>query len=126
MRRLGRLPPAGMVPASARCDPAHALHVRAPLASDTRAAWLVLRATQLRAPYRLVTRDHGESFDPACAAELEVEWWRVHRHTSATARVQTNGRLSKRWRPCTPMSTTDRTETAAFTMSDRLRALAQS
>lgn len=35
MRRLGRLLPAGMAPASARCDPPHALHVRAPLASDT-------------------------------------------------------------------------------------------
>lgn len=29
--------------------------------------------------YRLVARHHGESFDPARAAVLEVEWWRVHR-----------------------------------------------
>src|SRR2546421_11900157 len=29
--------------------------------------------------YRLVAGHHGESFDPAKAAELEVEWWRVHR-----------------------------------------------
>jgi hypothetical protein len=58
-------------------------------------AWLVLRANQLWAPYpnndpdgarrtmerfyRLVARHHGESFDSRRAAELEVEWWRVHR-----------------------------------------------
>jgi hypothetical protein len=60
-----------------------------------RGAWLVLRANQLWAPfpdndpdgarramerfYRLVVREHGESFDPARASKLEVEWWRVHR-----------------------------------------------
>jgi len=58
-------------------------------------AWLVLRANQLWAPYpnndpagarqamerfyRLVARQHEESFDPRRASELEVEWWRVHR-----------------------------------------------
>jgi hypothetical protein len=58
-------------------------------------AWLVLRANQLWAPfpdndpdgarramrrfYTLVAGHHGETFDPARAAELEVEWWRVHR-----------------------------------------------
>ena len=58
-------------------------------------AWLVLRANQLWAPfpdndpegarramerfYLLVKRRHQESFDPAVAARLEVEWWRVHR-----------------------------------------------
>jgi hypothetical protein len=58
-------------------------------------AWLVLRANQLWAPfpdndpdgarramqrfYSLVKRRHREAFDPARAAELEVEWWRVHR-----------------------------------------------
>jgi hypothetical protein len=58
-------------------------------------AWLLLRANQLWAPqvdndpdgarramerfYRLLQRRHGESFDPALAASLEVEWWRVHR-----------------------------------------------
>lgn len=58
-------------------------------------AWLVLRANQLWAPfpendpagarramerfYRLVARRHGETFDPARAARLEVEWWRAHR-----------------------------------------------
>jgi hypothetical protein len=58
-------------------------------------AWLVLRANQLWAPYpdndpagarqamerfyRLLAGSHGERFDPAYAAELEVEWWRVHR-----------------------------------------------
>jgi hypothetical protein len=63
--------------------------------STIRGAWLVLRANQLWAPfpdndpdgatramerfYRLVGRRHGETFDPATAARLEVEWWRVHR-----------------------------------------------
>jgi hypothetical protein len=58
-------------------------------------AWLVLRANQVWAPYpdndpeaarRLMTRFYqllrkgtGERFDPARAAQLEVEWWRVHR-----------------------------------------------
>jgi hypothetical protein len=57
-------------------------------------AWLVMRGNQLWAPadndpaacrlvmerfYRLVRRRHGERFDPRVAAELEVEWWRVHR-----------------------------------------------
>jgi hypothetical protein len=58
-------------------------------------AWLVLRANQLWAPfpdndpdgarrtmqrfYRLVKRRYQEPFDPATAARLEVEWWRVHR-----------------------------------------------
>jgi len=58
-------------------------------------AWLVLRANQRWAPYpdnhpqaarrlmarfyRLLAASEGESFDPARAAELEVEWWRVHR-----------------------------------------------
>jgi hypothetical protein len=58
-------------------------------------AWLVLRANQLWAPfpdndpdgarrtmerfYRLVKRRYEEPFDPATAARLEVEWWRVHR-----------------------------------------------
>lgn len=60
-----------------------------------RGAWLVLRGNQLWAPnpdndpdgarrvmarfYALVARHHGERFDPVRAAELEVEWWRVHR-----------------------------------------------
>jgi hypothetical protein len=59
-------------------------------------AYLVLRANQQWAPvpdndphgawrsmrrfYALVARAHGEGFDPAKAAALEVEWWRVHRH----------------------------------------------
>lgn len=58
-------------------------------------AWLVLRANQLWAPYpgndpdgarrnmerfyRLVAKRHGETFDTVRAAELEVEWWRLHR-----------------------------------------------
>jgi hypothetical protein len=67
-------------------------------------AWLVLRANQLWAPfpdndpdaarkamrsfYALVARRHGETFDPVRAAELEVEWWRVHReHQNAGSRL---------------------------------------
>ena len=58
-------------------------------------AWLVLRGNQLWAPYpnndpeacrrvmerfyRLVGDRYGETYDPARAAWLEVEWWRVHR-----------------------------------------------
>jgi len=58
-------------------------------------AWLVLRAAQLWAPYpnndpsgaracmqrffTLVSHAYDEPADPAKAAELEVEWWRVHR-----------------------------------------------
>ena len=58
-------------------------------------AWLVLRANQLWAPpvdndpagarramqrfYALVKAEHDEGYDPAVAAELEVEWWRIHR-----------------------------------------------
>jgi hypothetical protein len=58
-------------------------------------AWLVLRANQLWAPvpdndpdgarramakfYGLVARRYHEQLDPARAATLEVEWWRVHR-----------------------------------------------
>jgi hypothetical protein len=58
-------------------------------------AWLVLRANLLWAPYpandpdgarrcmrafyALVARRHGETFDIAEAARLEVEWWRIHR-----------------------------------------------
>jgi hypothetical protein len=55
-------------------------------------AWLVLRANQVWAPYpnndpdkarALMRRFYGlleePGLDPARAAELEVEWWRVHR-----------------------------------------------
>ena len=58
-------------------------------------SWLILRANQLWAPfpdndpersrrmmerfYRIVQRLYEEPFDPATAAELEVQWWRVHR-----------------------------------------------
>lgn len=66
-----------------------------PWPSTLRGAWLVLRANQLWAPYPdndplaarrrmrafydLVRREHRATFDPAEAARLEVEWWRVHR-----------------------------------------------
>ena len=58
-------------------------------------AWLLLRASQLWAPfpdnhpkraracmqrfYALVRLTYGEPSNPAKAAELEVDWWRVHR-----------------------------------------------
>ncbi|HET8978319.1 MAG TPA: hypothetical protein VFN87_09180 [Solirubrobacteraceae bacterium] len=57
-------------------------------------AWLVLRANMQWAPrdndpvgarltmerfYALVKHHYGEGYDPLKAAELEVEWWRVHR-----------------------------------------------
>ena len=58
-------------------------------------AWWVLRANQVWAPYpdndpdrardfmrrfyALVKKDGGLSLDPVTAAELEVEWWRLHR-----------------------------------------------
>ena len=60
-------------------------------------AWLVLRANQLWAPYpdnhpkraqacmrrfyALVRLTYGEPANPAKAAELEVDWWRVHRES---------------------------------------------
>lgn len=66
-----------------------------PWPTTLRGAWLVLRANQKWAPvpdndpdaarrlmrrfYALVARHHGETFDVAEAARLEVEWWRVHR-----------------------------------------------
>jgi len=58
-------------------------------------AWYVLRANQLWAPYpdnqsdgaqaymrrvyELAVQHNGLSLDPAKAARLEVEWWRIHR-----------------------------------------------
>ena len=64
-------------------------------------SWLVLRANQLWAPnpgsdaersrrmmerfYRIVQRLYAEPFDPATAAALELEWWRVHRDQQGTA-----------------------------------------
>jgi hypothetical protein len=61
-------------------------------------AWLVLRANQLWAPfpdnhprqaqacmrrfYALVRLTYGEPANPAKAAELEVDWWRVHREVA--------------------------------------------
>ena len=74
----------GVVRAAFRMDWTRTLH----------GAWLVLRANQLWAPadndpdgaercmrrfYALLRLAHGEPADPARAARLEVEWWRVHR-----------------------------------------------
>lgn len=66
-----------------------------PWPATLRGAWLVLNANRLWAPfpdnrpdaarremqrfYTLVKHHHREPFDPARAAALEVEWWRVHR-----------------------------------------------
>jgi len=63
--------------------------------ATARGAWLVLRANQLWAPfpdndpagarramerfYGLLARRYREPPEPARAAWLEVEWWRVHR-----------------------------------------------
>jgi hypothetical protein len=71
-----------------------------PWPSTLYGAWLVLRANQLWAPfpdndpdgarremerfYRLITRRYHEPFDPARAAVLEVEWWRIHREHQHT------------------------------------------
>jgi hypothetical protein len=67
---------------------------RLPWPATLRGAWLVLRSNQLWAPadndpaacrrvmerfYQLVATHRGETYDPARAAALEVEWWRVHR-----------------------------------------------
>jgi hypothetical protein len=66
-------------------------------------SWLVLRANQLWAPkdndpdkcratmrkfYALVALTYGKPESPRKAAELEVDWWRVHREVqySSTAR----------------------------------------
>ena len=64
-------------------------------------AWLVLRANQKWAPfpdndpdtarrlmtlfYRLLEKSSHTGLDPARAAELEVEWWRVHREEQHSA-----------------------------------------
>jgi hypothetical protein len=70
-------------------------------------AWLVLRANQLWAPYpgnhpkraracmrrfyALVKLAYGEPANPAKAAELEVDWWRVHREGQHRERPQGSG-----------------------------------
>ncbi|HEY1673888.1 MAG TPA: hypothetical protein VGG50_14305 [Streptosporangiaceae bacterium] len=75
----------GLVRAGFRMDWVRTLH----------GAWLVLRANQLWAPvpdndpagaracmrrfYALVKICYGEPANPAEAARLEVDWWRVHR-----------------------------------------------
>jgi hypothetical protein len=67
-------------------------------------AWRVLRANQVWAPYpdndpdaargqmrrfyALVARDKRLDIDPARAAELEVEWWRLHRDHQHAAEGQ--------------------------------------
>jgi hypothetical protein len=71
-----------------------------PWPSTLYAAWLVLHANQLWAPlpdndpdgarremerfYRLISKRYHEPFDPARAAVLEVEWWRIHREHQHT------------------------------------------
>jgi hypothetical protein len=71
----------------------HAFGLRWPAA--LRGSWLVMRALQHWAPqngnnpdgaratmqrfYELVKREHEETYDPAVAAGLEIDWWRIHR-----------------------------------------------
>jgi hypothetical protein len=71
-----------------------------PWPSTLYGAWLVLHANQLWAPspdndpdgarremerfYRLVSKRYHEPFDPARAAVLEVDWWRIHREHQQT------------------------------------------
>ena len=70
-------------------------------------AWLVLRANQLWAPfpdndpdgaracmrrfYALVKLSYGAPASPARAAELEVDWWRVHRQVQHRAASRSAG-----------------------------------
>jgi hypothetical protein len=75
-----------------------------PWTSTARGSWFLLRATRLWSPdpdnnppaarvamegfYRLLKEHTDEPFDPAEAARLEVEWWRLHRvhqYTNATS-----------------------------------------
>jgi hypothetical protein len=74
-----------------------------------RGAWLVLRANQFWAPfpdndpdaaraamqrfYTLVNDRHGETFDPAVAARLEVRWWQLHREHQHGDRDADDGQL---------------------------------
>jgi hypothetical protein len=72
--------------------------------STARGSWFLLRATRLWSPdphndppaarvamerfYRVLKQHTEEPFDPAEAARLEVEWWRIHRvhqHTNASS-----------------------------------------
>jgi hypothetical protein len=43
----------------------------------------------------LVAERHEESFDPTRAAELEVEWWRVHREHQHAEPRNTNDALEQ-------------------------------
>ena len=68
-----------------------------------RGAWWVLRANQVWAPfpdndpeaarqfmrrfYRMLIAERRLSFDPTRAAQLEVEWWRVHREAQHAERA---------------------------------------
>lgn len=86
-----------------------------------RCLWLVLRTTQLWAPfpnnnadrarrlterfYTLVKERYAEPFDPAIAATLELAWWRVHRESQHSALAAMSSRSSMRWRGCIPMCT---------------------
>lgn len=75
-------------------------------------AWYVLRANQMWSPfpdnqpdaaraymrrfYELIAQPNGRRFDPAEAARLEVEWWRVHRahqHDESVTQAQLKAAL---------------------------------
>ena len=82
-----------------------------PWPESLRCAWLVLRANQLWAPYprndperarramerfyAIVKQRFGESFDPAVAAELEVQWWRVHREIQYASAERDDAALTR-------------------------------
>ncbi len=73
-------------------------------------SWLVLRANQLWAPangngvqrsrrmmerfYAIVQGLYEEPFDPASAAALEIEWWRVHRDHQLSGREGSSPELA--------------------------------
>ncbi|HEY3563305.1 MAG TPA: hypothetical protein VGL05_37825 [Kribbella sp.] len=84
-------------------------------------AWYVLRANQAWAPYPDNQPDAARAYmrrfyelvdlplDPAKAAMLEVEWWRVHRdhqHDEASAKSSSSRRSSTCTRTCTASSGT--------------------
>jgi hypothetical protein len=73
-------------------------------------AWLGMRAMQVWAPYphndrehsvrcmrrfyRLVADRHAEAFDPGRAAELDVDWWGIHRDGPAERLAEALAALS--------------------------------
>ena len=108
-------------------------------------AWLVLRASQLWAPYpdndprraracvwrfyALVRLCYGEPAHPAKAAGLEVDWWRVHRagqYGMDRARSTTRSPARswwRRWPACTATCTASRRPRSGPAAVHRARAM---